>query len=333
MPGRTVVVAPNWVGDTVLALPVLEALHASGREIEVLARPHLHPLLGLVSSVARCVEKSPSDGTTIANLRRGRYEEAVILPNSFRSAWLPLRAGIPSRRGYTGRLRGALLGPGGVRQPPGKRHQVQDYCALLETMGIAVDVDALPHLALSPTRLERGREFLTRAGIESNEHPVIGLFPGAEFGPSKRWPWKRFAELARELRKEHPRARLALIAGPKELWMAVRIHEASGAIHPVIGPDLDLADLATAISRLDLLITNDSGPMHLAASLKVPCVALFGPTDPRRTRPCGSQHQVISVDRWCSPCFRKRCPLLHHRCLRDIQVEKVAATCAGFLNR
>jgi heptosyltransferase-2 len=84
-----------------------------------------------------------------------------------------------------------------------------------------------------------------------------------------------------------------------------------------------LADLAVVLGQLDLLITNDSGPMHLAASLGVPCLALFGPTDPSRTRPVGRGNQVLYTDRWCSPCFRRRCPLLHHRCMRDLSVDQV----------
>ena len=122
-----------------------------------------------------------------------------------------------------------------------------------------------------------------------------------------------------------------IVAGPKEVWTAVRVHEESGHLHPVIGPDLDLARLAGVLAHLDLLVTNDSGPMHLAAALGVPCIALFGPTDPQRTAPAGSGHRVLTLDRWCSPCFRRRCPLLHQRCLRDITVEQVAAACVDAL--
>jgi ADP-heptose:LPS heptosyltransferase len=120
-----------------------------------------------------------------------------------------------------------------------------------------------------------------------------------------------------------PALSATILAGPKEVWTAVRIFEESGKIHPVIGPDLDLAGLAGVLAHLDVLVTNDSGPMHLAAALGVPCVALFGPTDPRRTAPAGDGHRVLYTDRWCSPCFRRHCPLLHHRCLRDIGVEAV----------
>jgi ADP-heptose:LPS heptosyltransferase len=111
----------------------------------------------------------------------------------------------------------------------------------------------------------------------------------------------------------------------------VRVHEESGKPHPVVGPDLDLAELAGALAHLDLLVTNDSGPMHLAAALGVPTVALFGPTDPRRTAPAGDGHEVLWRDLWCSPCFRRRCPLVHHGCLRGIPVDGVADAAEGIL--
>ena len=123
-----------------------------------------------------------------------------------------------------------------------------------------------------------------------------------------------WSDLARELRRRLPGMREAIFVGPKEVWLGVRVHEESGKLHPVLGPDLDLAGLAAAMAELDLLVTNDSGPMHLAAAVGVPCVALFGPTDRRRTAPAGESgagHTVLDRNLWCSPCFRRRCPLLH----------------------
>jgi heptosyltransferase-2 len=119
--------------------------------------------------------------------------------------------------------------------------------------------------------------------------------------------------------------RVVILVGAKEVWLGVRIFEESGKIHPVLGPDLDLGGLAGVLAHLDLLVTNDSGPMHLAAALGARTVALFGPTDPRRTAPAGEPHTVLYRDLWCSPCFRRHCPLLHHGCLRGIGVGEVAA--------
>ena len=329
---RTLVVAPSWVGDCVMAQPVIAALAASDREVVVLGKRGLLPLLATFPGVAATLERLGDETATVAALRIVACDEAVVLPNSFRSAWLPWRAGVPRRFGYRGDLRGALLAPA-VRRPA--RHpvrlQIADYGELLAAMGVPPPVDWTPRLVPAPATLLRGRERLERARLSPGEGPLVGLFPGAEFGPSKRWPWERFAALALELRRRLPAVRELIVAGPKELWTAVRVHEESGKLHPVIGPDLDLAGLAAVLAHLDLLVTNDSGPMHLAAALGVPCVALFGPTDPRRTAPAGPGHRVLSTGRWCAPCFRRRCPLLHHRCLRDLTVEQVAAACTGLL--
>jgi heptosyltransferase-2 len=331
-PTRTVVVAPNWVGDNVMALPVLEALAASGRKLTLLAKPHLASLLVQVPAVDEVIERHESDSETVERLRQPVFDEAVILPNSFRSASLPWRAGIPRRWGYRGRpfswsFRWPLLAPGVRRPRQNGRHQTEDFRELLAAMEVTAPASWIPRLELSPAAAEKGRALLARAQPAPGSRPLIGLFPGAEFGPSKRWPWKRFVALSRDLRRRWPESRQLIVAGPKEIWLAVRIYEETGKIHPVIGPDLDLGQLAAVLAQLDLLVTNDSGPMHLAAALGVPCVALFGPTDPERTGPTGDDHQVLYTDRWCSPCFRRRCPLLHHRCLKDLQAEAVGEAC------
>ena len=329
---RTLVIAPNWVGDLVMAEPVLAALARSGRELTLFVKAPLAPLARLLPGVAATLVKTGDAAAAVAAMAAGGFDEAVVLPNSFRSAWLPVRAGIARRFGYRGDLRAPLLAPA-LPRPRGRRPQVEDYRELLAAMEVPAPDDWVPRLALPAGLVEGGRERLARARIEVGRQPLVGLFPGAEWGPSKRWPMARFAELARELRKRRPALAEIVVAGPKEVWLAVRVHEESGRIHPVIGPDLDLAGLAGVLSHLEVLVTNDSGPMHLAAALGVPCVALFGPTDRRRTAPAGEGHQVLSLDRWCSPCFRRRCPLLHHRCLRGIGAGTVADAALAALDR
>ena len=333
---RTLVVAPNWVGDCVMAEPVFRALAASGRELTVLARQPLHTLLALfpgLDAPGATIAKGNDDGATLASLAAGNFDDAVILPNSFRAAWLLSRAGIARRYGYRADFRGPLLAPAVPRPRDGFkviRPQIEDYRELLAAMGVALPADWIPRLALPEVLRARGRERLERAGIGDRDGqgggtPRVGLSPGAEWGNSKRWPMRYWSDLARELRRRIPGVREAIFVGPKEIWLGVRVHEESGKIHPLLGPDLDLAGLAAAMAGLDLLVTNDSGPMHLAAAVGVPCVALFGPTDRRRTAPAGPSHVVLDRDLWCSPCFRRRCPLLHHGCLRGIGVDEVAS--------
>lgn len=333
---ESLIIAPNWVGDTVMSLPFIEALAASDRSVTLLAKAHLRPLLELGAADVAVLVRSESDAETVENLRRPEFNEAVVLPNSLRSAMLAYRARIGCRWGYRsssleGIARALLLGPT-VRQPDRRsRHQVEDYAELLAAMGVEPPGSWTPRLTLSAGARADGRALLERAGTARERGPVIGLFAGAEFGASKRWPWRRFAELARNLRRARADSRLVFVAGPKELWLAVRMHEETGKIHPVIGPDLDLGRLAHVLAHLDLLVTNDSGPMHLAAALGVPCLALFGPTDPRRTSPVGEGHRIEYSDRWCSPCFRRRCPLIHHGCMRDLTVDRISGQALAML--
>jgi heptosyltransferase-2 len=330
---RTLVVAPNWVGDLVMAEPVFRALAASGRALVVQAKPGLHPLAALLPGVVETIDKLEDEAAAVARLVEARADEAVVLPGSFRSARRVRAAGIPRRFGYRGDFRSPWLAPS-VPRPRGRRPQIEDYRELLAAMGVEAPASWVPRLELPAELVERGRERLERARIApatAGGGPLVGLFPGAEWGPSKRWPMKSFAALATELRRRVPAVRQLVLVGPKEVWLGVRVHEESGKIHPVVGPDLDLAALAGVLSQLDLLVTNDSGPMHLAAALGVRCVALFGPTDPRRTAPAGEGHAVLHRDLWCSPCFFRRCPLLHHRCLGGLAVETVAAEVEGRL--
>ena len=324
---RTLVLAPNWVGDCVMAEPVFRALEGSGREITALARRPLHPLLALFSGVVATLERGP-DEETLAAVVAGQFDEAVILPNSFRAAWMLARSGIARRFGYRADFRGPLLAPA-IARPRGRRPQIEDYRELLAAMGVLPPANWVPRLELPSALRTKGRERLERAHLltpaTGDAGALVGLSPGAEWGASKRWPMRHWADLARELRRRIPAVREAIFVGPKEIWLGVRVHEESGKFHPLLGPDLDLAGLAAVMAELDLLVANDSGPMHLAAALGVPCVALFGPTDRRRTAPAGNGHIVLDRALWCSPCFKRRCPLLHHGCLRGIGVDEVAA--------
>ena len=332
---RTLVVAPNWVGDNVMAIPVLESLSNSGRSLAVLAKPHLEPLLRLVPGVDEVILRNQRDRETIRTLKDQNFEEAVILPNSFHSAWLAFRAAIPVRWGYRSDLRTPLLEPA-VGRPSGLRHQIADYDVLLERLGAAIP-SAPPRLTPADRLLSAADQILTGTGVDDRSK-LVGVFPGAEFGPSKRWPSESFAKLLRQLSRT-PRLRPVIIAGPGEEALAESVRlgavSAPGQVPqaPIIGPDLDLGELAGVLARLDVLVTNDSGPMHIAAATGTPCVVLFGPTNPIRTAPAGEELRVLYTNRWCSPCFKKRCPLLHQRCLRDIEVGRVMAAVGEVLEQ
>ncbi|MDH3743481.1 MAG: lipopolysaccharide heptosyltransferase II [Acidobacteriota bacterium] len=358
---KTLVILPNWVGDTVMAQPVLASLAASGREIHGLARTNLIPLLRLIPQLASSMSRGASNRETIEKIKQLGPDEVVILPNSFRAAWLAQRAGIPRRWGYSGDFRHPLLRPAVAkpRQPkkrksshdnrlPSQYHQLNDYDPLLTAMRIDPVGDNTPRLEPGKENRLAARQALAASGL-AQHGDLVGLFAGTAFGPSKRWPPDRFAELARRLAATDKGPDPVLIVGPGETELARSIADASGLDLPILGAGLDLAVLAAVLERLSLLVTNDSGPMHLAAAVGTRCVAIFGPTDPRRTAPLGdvsnvgdvgdvgesatvgAGHEVLWTSRWCSPCFRRRCPLLHHKCLRDIRVEDVLRS-SGYSN-
>lgn len=326
---RTLVVLPNWVGDSVMAIPVLEALAETGRQLTALAKPHLEPLIELIPAVASVVVRQSSNRRTVAALHAEGFEEAVVLPNSFRSAWIPFRAGIPVRWGFRGDFRNPLLEPG-LTRPDGLRHQVADYDALLERLGASIPAQP-PQLKIGDRLIELGRSELAKANLDvGSDRPIIGLFPGAEFGVSKRWPASFFVELIRSMRGQELQP--VVILGPAERPVGDAIREAAAFPVPILGPDLDLAELAGLLHHLRLLVTNDSGPMHIAAAAGVQCIAIFGSTNPVRTAPSGPGHRVLYTGRWCSPCFKRRCPLLHHRCMKDISVDDVREAVAAMLS-
>jgi heptosyltransferase-2 len=289
---RTLVVAPNWVGDCVMAEPVFRALSASGRELVVLAKRPLHGLLGLFPGVVEAIDNRRDDAT-VAEIAGGGFDEAILLPNSFRAAWMLSRAGVPRRFGYRADFRGPLLAPAIPRPRDGfrvVRPQIEDYRELLAAMTVAPPPDWIPRLDLPPELVERGRERLGRARLLDGDGALVGLQPGAEWGGSKRWPMRYWADLALALRRRLPGVREAIFAGPKEIWLGVR--DARGERQ---APSRCSVRTSTSPAsprcwpQLDLLVTNDSGPMHLAAAVGVPCVALFGPTDRRRTAPAGGE--------------------------------------------
>jgi heptosyltransferase-2 len=259
---------------------------------------------------------------------RGRFAEAWLLPNSFRSAIVPFLAGIPERMGYATDGRAALL----TRPlPPPSRtgHQLRDYDALLGSRGIEPDTDP-PMLAVPEPARERAEAALSRAGLATAAGDLVVLAPGAAFSWTKRWPPDRFGRLGRELSARGFSAAIAI--GPGETDLASAVSEAAGARPPTLGADLDPVELAAVLARARVVVTNDSGPMHLAAAVGTPVVALFGPTDPGRTGPTGSPSVVLDRYVFCSPCYLKECPYAHE-CMTGIEVREVLAAVERLLDR
>lgn len=314
-PFRLVVRSSNWLGDAVMQTPAVRAIKAGRPDLRltVLCR---EKLAGYWRNIGEVDEVLPIGGgdsiwAVARNLRAGKFDAALVLPNSIRSALEPFLAGIPRRVGRPGPSRRPLLNQRyqPKKQKPGPpRHQVHDHLDLARFIG-------------APTDRKRALAFPARKAPE-RDRPVIGICPGAEYGPAKRWPAERFAKAA-QLVGERLSVDWVLFGVAKDA-------EFAGVIASALAPRCDnlvgrtsLEELIGHLSRCHRLLTNDTGTMHLAAALGVPVVAIFGSTEQRLTGPMGDGHRVVRRHAHCSPCFLRECPM-DLRCLLDITPEEVA---------
>jgi heptosyltransferase-2 len=328
MANETVVIGLNWVGDNILALPTYRALHHRFRHeggIAVAAPEHIASLLASVGIFKKVVPWNGRMRDRIRVLKAGRFRRAIILPNSFKAAAVAYAAGIRERWGYSTDARGVLL-THGIHRDGDRGHQLDDYSLLLAAMNAPRVIDEIPTLRLPVHVREKARRRLRVAGVRT-DRPLFGLHAGGLYGRAKHWGDDRYAELAERLTSSGRSVVLLTSPGEREQAQAI------AAAHklPMIGDDGDVLWLAAAISHCSVIVTNDSGPLHLATALAVPSVSIFGPTDPDRTVIPGAT-RVLRKPYACQPCYRRECPLRHHRCMIDISVDEVFAAAVGLWN-
>lgn len=324
MPSRLVVRAPNWLGDVVLSLAAVRDVRRNFPQarLTVLARPSVAELYGAVGEVDEVlVSRGVRED---ARTMRGRFDAAVLLPNSFASALAAWMAAVPERWGWATDGRGLLL-TRGPRVPARLRHanQLYYYRAMLQAVGLDVSEEPQTALRCPPEWAARGAELLGERGS------WIGVAPGAHFGSAKRWAPERFAAVARRLAADSGAA-VAVLGTASDQPLAERIT----AMLDVPALDLcgktGLPDLVGVLSRLSLLVSNDSGAMHVAAALGTPVIAVFGPTDWRETAPVGERHRLVREPVHCSPCLLRECPI-DHRCMRRVTVDRVLDEARGLI--
>lgn len=324
MTGEWVVRLPTWLGDTMMAMPTLRRLAAnvSGR-LTLWGPGHLHPLLaelGLRTGYVPYRRRSGLAGvqdaqSAIAELRRLDLDAALLLPNAFEAALIPALARIPRRIGYATDGRGWLL-TDALAPPPAHHvvHEADRFAGLLEPLDVDVPASSDIEIPASSVLEERSASIIAEPG------DVIGLVPGAANGPAKRWPAAAYGALASKCADDFG-ARPALLGGPTDRVAATAVQEESEATCvDLVGTDL--IDLAAALLRCRVVVSNDTGAAHLAAALGRPTVVLFGPTDPQRTCPRGPQVYPVSAGCSCQPCLSHECPL-EHRCMDGLDVETV----------
>lgn len=335
---RILIVAPNWIGDAVLSLPVVDGCGQLWQEAEltVLARTRVAELFEARESDVRVLEYERGNGPQrLSNLmalgrslRRERFDLAILLPNSLGSAVMTRLAGIPQRLGYSTDGRGWLL----TQRLEDRRkerglHQVDYYLGLIHSLG-AYQVDRIPQLKLRSKITDRAMALMEGLGIDKNEL-LIGVHPGAAYGETKRWFPERFAAVLERLHRSG--RRFLLLGGTGEEPLAEQI--SAEMDHPVINliGKTTVAEVLALIGQCSLFLSNDSGLMHVAAALNIPQVALFGSTDPQKTAPLNNRAVVIHPEHvGCTPCFKRSCPE-DLECMKAITVQEVHAAAEQLL--
>lgn len=330
---RILVIGPSWVGDMVMAQSLFRALRAQQPDaaINVLAPGWSLPILARMPEVRHGFDMPVGHGSLRLGTRRAlghqlraeQYDQAIVLPNSLKSALIPWFARIPLRTGWRGEMRYGLLND--IRRLDKQRYplMVQRFVALARPAGATLP-EPLPRPALQVDEAARSA-LLQRHGLGAA--PFLALCPGAEFGPSKRWPERYYAEVAAAciergwqvalfgsgndrmvaeniLQALPPRARDSVV----NLAGATRLEEA-----------IDLLSAATAV------VSNDSGLMHVAAAVAVPLVVLYGSTSPAFTPPLAEQVEILRLEVDCGPCFQRDCPQGHHKCMEMLEPAQVLA--------
>jgi heptosyltransferase-2 len=331
---KILVRAPNWVGDAVMAIPALETIrraHANC-EIVILARPAVAELYRDQFFADRVLEydnRGRHRGwwgreKLVGELRREKFDLAVLLQNAFEAAWLAWRASIPERIGYARDGRGVLLTKP-VRVPrDGEilRHESHYYLELVRRAGWTESRGEIARIRLRvvASAREAAEETLSSAGARGGAWRCA-IAPGASYGAAKCWPPERFAALADRLISECG-ADVILFGTPGEKEMAARICSTMKCRAISLVGKTSMRDLAALFSACSIFVGNDSGAMHVAAAAGLPVIGIFGPTDPEGTAPVTAQFTLIREAVSCSPCFLRTCPV-DHRCMTRIDVNSV----------
>jgi heptosyltransferase-2 len=329
---RILVRGVNWVGDTILTYPTVQGLKElfPQSHVTILVPSHLVDLWKTFPYVDEIIPFQKRSGIKsfwedidlTRSLKKRGFDLALILPRSFRSAFQIYMGGIPARIGYQDEGRSFLL----THKIPRKKdvlriHRIHYYRNLIESLG---EGGALPFPRLFLREEDRGwaKKKLDELGV-LNGRPLIGINPGASYGLAKCWYPDRFGELGKRL-SEKWKASLLIFGKKEEGEIAREILKYLGSDGIDLTGKTDLLQLAALLEQCSLLVTNDTGTMHMAAAVKTPVVAIFGSTDSITTGPWGEGHTIVKEEVSCSPCLKRVCPT-DHRCMKLITVDEVEA--------
>ena len=329
---KILVVGPSWVGDMVMAQSLFITLKQKSPDcvIDVLAPAWTFGLLERMPEVNRAVAMPLTHGQFGLSerlylgkqLRSEHYDQAILLPNSWKSALIPFFANIPSRIGYVGECRWGLLNDARKLDKQQLTMTVQRFVALgLASSAPLPPVYPTPRLAISQAQQQAviDKFKLTIASPQATK--ILALCPGAEYGEAKRWPADYFAEVAQQKIAEG--WQVWLFGSEKDQAVAAQINQIAQERCTDFTGRTSLAEAVDLLSLAQVVVSNDSGLMHVAAALDQPIIALYGSSDPCFTPPLNDKAEILSLRLSCSPCFQRVCPLGHTNCLIGIKPEQV----------
>jgi heptosyltransferase-2 len=323
---KILIIGAAWIGDMVMAQSLLKLLKKNNPEtiIDVVAPAFSLPLLKRMPEVRQAIAMPLGHGQLALkkrwafgkNLRNEKYDQAIVLPNSWKSAVIPFAARIPVRTGWKGEMRFGLLND--IRYLDKKKLplMVERFVALgLPKHANLPENYAYPQLV---SMADSSEEIFKQWGIDSHL-PLIAICPGAEFGPAKRWPVEHYAALADKIKQEFPGgAEILILGSQKDQKTASEISQAMHSrCHDLTG-QTTLGEVIDILSKSKAVVSNDSGLMHITASLDIPLVVFYGSSSSHFTPPLSNKVKMLSLNLPCSPCFKRECPLEHLKCLRDI---------------
>lgn len=326
-PQHILIVGPSWVGDMVMAQSLFIALKQQqpNCRIDVLAPAWTRPLLERMPEVRKALDMPVTHGVfgwrarrQIGHSLRGQYQQAIVLPNSWKSALIPWFARIPVRTGWKGEMRYGLLNDLRHLDKTALPLMVERFVALAYP---AVEANKKPAYPLPQMQAAPPRNAINPP--RRDNQPRLVLCPGAEFGPAKQWPPGYYAELAQNYADAGWQVLVlgsnADIETGKDVVQQAARHD---SVISLCG-QTQLADAIDLIGTADQVVTNDSGLMHIAAALQKPLVVIYGPTSPGFTPPLSDKAHIAQIPVDCGPCFQRVCPEGHHKCMRDILAKDI----------
>ena len=325
---RILVVAPSWIGDTIFAQPLFHRLHQYhlGLQLDVFASPYLRPVLDHMPEVQSVIDNPFAHGDLRFGdrrrlgllLRGNRYDQAIVLPNSLKSALVPFLASIPLRTGYVGEMRYGLLNDARRLDEAVLTTMVDRYALLAQPRDKALTRPVpRPALNVGPADLAAA---LRKFGLDTNR-PVTIFCPGAEYGPARRWPVEHYGELAKSVVAEGKQ--VWLLGSAKDREIAEQVQAASGGICRNLAGETNLTEAIRLLAAANLVVSNDTGLLHVASALNRPVVALYGSTAPGLAPPYSDRSVSVSLNLSCSPCRERICPLGHFNCMKELTPERV----------